>query len=166
MKLSIRTAVPGDLEALRDLYAAARRFMAAHGNPEQWGNSHPPQELLLANINAGALKVCCRPDGSIAGAFSLFDHEDTYDIMKEGRWLNDAPYLVMHSVASYGGCGAGTFMLEYVKGLTDNIRIDTKEENQPMRALLQRQGFVLCGVIELKAGRGERLAYQWTAPAV
>lgn len=163
MELNIRTAVRDDLPALSDLYAAARRFMVAHGNPDQWGSTHPPMELIASNIEAGSLRVCCRQGGSIAGAFSLFEHEDTYDVMQEGHWLNDEPYLVMHSVAAYPGCGAGSFMIRWVQGRTRNIRIDTKKENLLMRSLLQRLGFVYCGVIALKAGRGERLAYQWTA---
>lgn len=33
----IRKAAEGDLPRMMEIYAVARRFMAAHGNPNQWG---------------------------------------------------------------------------------------------------------------------------------
>lgn len=35
--LSIRQAVAADVPGLIDIFACARRFMAANGNPTQWG---------------------------------------------------------------------------------------------------------------------------------
>lgn len=35
--MEIRHAEPADLERMMEIYAQARRFMADHGNPNQWG---------------------------------------------------------------------------------------------------------------------------------
>lgn len=157
----VRKAEFNDLLALAEIFRQARKFMAMHGNPKQWGSTHPPMSLIERNIKEGSGFVCCTADGKVVGFFSLFDTEETYEVIREGHWLNEEPYLVMHSVAALPGLGAGSTMINHVKTLTDNIRIDTKEENIPMRSLLEKLGFVYCGIIDLKAGRGERVAYQW-----
>lgn len=53
----IRKARPEDVPAILSLYAAARAFMAANGNPTQWGNSYPAEELLRKDMAAGELYV-------------------------------------------------------------------------------------------------------------
>ena len=47
----IRKAAEGDLPRMMEIYAVARRFMAAHGNPNQWGPTNwPPEERIRADI--------------------------------------------------------------------------------------------------------------------
>ena len=41
----IRLAVPEDFTSLMSIYAYARSFMQETGNPNQWGNHFPPEEL-------------------------------------------------------------------------------------------------------------------------
>ena len=55
---------------------------------------------------------------------------------------------------------AAAFCLEWCLARCGNIRIDTHRDNQPMQRLLARLGYTFCGLIDLKNGRGERLAYQ------
>ena len=45
----VRPSRPSDLPALRQLFACARRFMAQNGNPTQWVNGYPSEELLRAD---------------------------------------------------------------------------------------------------------------------
>ena len=45
--MEIRHTAPGDLPRLLEIYEYARRFMARHGNPRQWGATHWPPEALL-----------------------------------------------------------------------------------------------------------------------
>ena len=45
-----RGAVRGDLPQILQIYAHAREAMAASGNPTQWGDNFPPQELLEEDI--------------------------------------------------------------------------------------------------------------------
>ena len=46
VKQMFRGAVRGDLPQILQIYAHAREAMAASGNPTQWGDNFPPQELL------------------------------------------------------------------------------------------------------------------------
>ena len=50
-------------------------------------------------------------------------------------------------------------VLRFAFTMTDNIRIDTHRDNQTMRRLLARYGFIECGIIYLANG-DERLAFQ------
>ena len=60
--MEIRKANLQDFAALRRIYAAARQFMRDHGNPNQWGNTSPEEELLLRDIRRGHLYlVTARP---------------------------------------------------------------------------------------------------------
>ena len=57
----IRKAAEGDLPRMMEIYAVARRFMAAHGNPNQWGPTNwPPEERIRADIAEGSSYVCVR----------------------------------------------------------------------------------------------------------
>ena len=52
-----------------EIYARAREFMAANGNPRQWGQSHwPPEALIARDIERGKCYVC-EADGLLQGVF-------------------------------------------------------------------------------------------------
>ena len=160
-KYSLRKSKQSDIPALCELAEAARRFMAEHGNARQWGDGYPRAADFNSDIAKGASFVCEDEQGNIIGTCALFDYEPCYEVIRAGNWLNDKPYVVLHRVAAYAGQGVGTFMLQTMQQRWDNIRIDTMAENLPMRSLLSKRGFKYCGIIEI-AGRGDRVAYQWT----
>ena len=45
--MEIRPSKEQDLPRMLEIYEYARRFMADHGNPNQWGATHWPPEQLL-----------------------------------------------------------------------------------------------------------------------
>ena len=47
-KMQIRKAEKADLENILAIYKKARAFMAANGNPNQWGNNKPAKEQIEA----------------------------------------------------------------------------------------------------------------------
>ena len=49
----IQKAKIEDMEAILRIYARARDFMAASGNPTQWINGYPERELLTGDIRNG-----------------------------------------------------------------------------------------------------------------
>ena len=49
----IRRAVPSDLPDILEIYAIARRFMAQAGNPDQWRDVYPPEDLVQDDIRQG-----------------------------------------------------------------------------------------------------------------
>ena len=57
--MKIRKTAEKDLVRVMEIYAHARRFMAEHGNPDQWGKRNwPPEELIRTDIKEGCSYVC------------------------------------------------------------------------------------------------------------
>ena len=103
--MEIRKATEQDLGRIMELYACARRFMAEHGNPNQWGPTNwPPEALIRQDIARGNSYVCVS-GGRVAGTFFFTfgrDIEPTYRNITGGKWLDDSPYGVVHRIAGDG----------------------------------------------------------------
>ncbi|MCL2461461.1 MAG: GNAT family N-acetyltransferase [Defluviitaleaceae bacterium] len=157
--MTIRKTAAGDLPAVMDIYAGARDFMRDSGNPGQWGEGYPSLEMIERDIADGKSYVCV-DKAEIAAVFYFgAEREPTYAKI-DGAWLNDGYYGVVHRIARAGNAkGAAAFCVEWCLEQCGNVRIDTHRDNAPMRGLLERLGFVYCGVIWLANG-DERLAYQ------
>ena len=158
MKYIIRKAGPEDLDSVLKIYAFARRTMAQSGNPNQWGNTNPPESVLVEDIRKGQLYLMEAPTG-IHGAFALIPGEDpTYHVICDGEWSSNSPYQTIHRLAGDGSGGIFDACLLYCTEVSDYIRIDTHEDNRIMQHLLQKNGFTCCGVIHLANG-DPRFAY-------
>ena len=157
----IRKACPEDLDRILEVYACARAFMVKAGNPNQWGDSHPPKATLEDDIKKGNLYVILRDD-VIRGVYAFIAGEDkTYGYIEDGSWINDAPYCTIHRIASDGReKGILAECVAYCRQICDNIRIDTHHDNKPMQNAIAKENFVKCGVIYVEDG-SPRIAYQW-----
>ncbi len=72
--MEIQKAGPESLEEILNIYARAREFMAANGNPSQWGSTYPSGERVEQDIREGKCHICVE-DGQILGVF-YFAAED------------------------------------------------------------------------------------------
>ena len=61
--MNIRKARKEDIPAMMDIFAYARNFMRNTGNPDQWGDNYPSDELLE----------------SVAGGFPPDDNHGDWD---------------------------------------------------------------------------------------
>jgi len=162
--MQIRLAKEKDLPQIRTIYDAAKSYMDASGNPNQWGAGYPPEEYLREDIFLSRLYVCEEED-ILHGVFLFAVTDDpTYHYI-EGAWLNDEPYGVIHRIAS-DGVKKGIFRMveEFCKEKmaeqnVTNLRIDTHEDNKTMQHLVEKCGFERCGIIYLANG-SPRIAYQ------
>lgn len=157
----IRRERPEDYETLLDLYGRARAFMKETGNPTQWGDFHPTNEMILQDIREGGYVT--EEDGVITGAFLMLPGpDDSYREIFEGAWQNDEPYYVIHRVCSDGKPHRKVVeqAVRFALHFTDNIRIDTHEDNRIMQHTLEKLGFRYCGVIYVYNGTARR-AYQY-----
>ena len=75
MQRNIRTAREEDLPRILEIYAYARDFMEKTGNPNQWGNHHPPKHQLQQDIQDGNLFVVTEEE-KIHGVFFFSIGED------------------------------------------------------------------------------------------
>lgn len=164
--MEIRKAEIKDLEEIMKIYSYARKFMAEHGNKEQWGDGYPQEELVRQDIEKEELFVCMQGE-KIACVFTFFiGEDDTYKKIyesacnKECAWKKDGPYAVVHRVASAEGTkGAPTFSINWCYEQFKNLRMDTHEKNIPMQNFLKKAGFEYCGIIYTRNGTA-RMAYQ------
>ena len=157
----IRVATLEDIDRILEIYTTAREFMVATGNPNQWpDDSYPSRELLCEDVGMGRL-YCVECEGSVEGVFMFSTEKDpTYSVIIDGEWPNNESYGVIHRIASSGNVkgilkSAVNFAIKY----TDNLRIDTHDENSVMQSALKKLGFIRCGIIYLENG-DPRVAFQ------
>ena len=166
--MKVRHSTQSDLPRMMEIYAHARAFMAAHGNPNQWGpTGWPPEALLREDIRQGHSYVCESDAGRVVGTFFFIcgqDIEPTYAEIAGGKWLNDGPYGVVHRIAGDGTeRGVGAFCLSWAYGQCAHLRIDTHGDNAVMQRLLEKLGFVHCGTIHVEEDDYPRLAFEKSA---
>ena len=156
----IRKAIESDLLEIKSIVDKARELMKSSGNVNQWVDGYPSNEVLLSDIRNGNAYLLLRENKAVA-YFTMVDGPDpTYNLITKGSWLNDNSYGVLHRIASNGEVkGVFKEILLYASEHYSNIRIDTHHDNKIMQRLLEKNGFVYCGIIFLADGR-PRLAYQ------
>lgn len=143
---------------------AARAYMRAHGNNQQWIGGYPSEELLRQDIVAGRSYVITADNtGGVVGTFCFFvGEEPTYKDINGPGWLDDAPYGVIHRLASSGERhGVLDVALTFAFAHCQNLRVDTHRDNHTMLCALEKRGFVRCGIIRLADG-SLRIAFQKT----
>lgn len=159
MNYHIRPATLADWSRILEIYEDARQFMRSSGNPNQWGNSHPAEHILLDDIAGNQLYVCVEAD-AILGVFAYIPGIDpTYLEIFDGGWLNGEPYGVIHRMAvASRHSGVASFCFQWALEQCPNLRIDTHHDNIPMQSLLKKNGFAYCGIIYLLNGN-PRMAF-------
>jgi hypothetical protein len=160
----VRKAVADDLPKILEIYTYAREYMAAHGNPNQWGGTNwPPEDLIRDDIKRGKSYVC-ENDGKVVGVF-YFDQgkdiEPTYLNIEDGEWMSDEPYGVIHRIASDGTTrGVGAFCFNWALQQCGHLRVDTHPDNIPMQKLVAKLGFEQRGIIHVVEDNYPRYAYE------
>lgn len=160
----IRRASFTDLSRIQEIYKNARKFMAEHGNPRQWGlTGWPSEEVLKKDIGEGNCYICLA-FSDIVGTFTYEfgkDIEPTYCDIQNGHWLTDLPYGVIHRMASDGvHKGIGSFCINWAFRQSRHLRIDTHPDNIVMQNLLAKLGFTKCGIIHVVQDNDPRYAYE------
>ena len=83
--MNIRAANEHDLPRLMDIFAQAKAFMRAHGNPHQWEDGYPSEDLMREEIRRGHCFVVETPaDGPVATFCFSVGEDPTYSRI-EGR---------------------------------------------------------------------------------
>lgn len=163
--MKIRHSTEQDFSRMMEIYRFARKFMADHGNPNQWGPTNwPPADLIHKDIREGNSYVCLNDKDHVIGTF-FFIHgkeiEPTYRTITEGSWIDDSSYGVVHRIAGDGSeKGIGTFCLNWAFEQCGHLRIDTHGDNTVMQNLLKDLGFQHCGTIYVEEDNDPRLAFE------
>ncbi len=162
--LTIRKTEERDIDRVMEIYAVARERMHAGGNVHQWVN-RPYRSTVEEDVRRGTGYVMTDEDGVIRAAFAfILGADPTYALIEDGAWQNDEPYGTIHRIAGDGTVGGVLERaVEFCAKKTGNIRIDTHEDNAPMRHLMDKLGFIRCGIIYVEddmSDHSPRIAYQ------
>lgn len=182
-KYTIRRASVQDKERICEIYAFARKFMAENGNPNQWKNNNPSEQVIDNDIINGNLYVIEETfkeqqknqqikdeqmnksaddiNSRIHGVFYFRTGEDdTYNVIENGSWLSDDTYGTIHRVAGDGQIhGVLTMAVQFCEQRIKHLRIDTHNDNKIMQHVIEKNGFTRCGIIYVEDG-SERIAYE------
>ncbi|MDO5635698.1 MAG: GNAT family N-acetyltransferase [Myroides sp.] len=153
--MKIRKATTQDLDCIMQVIDAARNLMRTNGNHTQWINGYPSAEVIITDINKNTGYVCVS-DTEIVGYFMFLkgnNPEPTYNVIDNGKWLNNELYGVIHRLASNGKTkGIARACFDYCFTQINNIRVDTNNNNLPMQNFFKKYGFTYCGVIYVADG--------------
>lgn len=155
-----------DMPKVLNLYQQASEDLAK-ANIDQWQNNYPNQQSLQEDIDQGYSYVFYE-NGEIVGTCALiWDGDDDYQVIHEGHWLNDLPYLTIHRIVverSLKGTNTSNNLMQAIIELAlshhvHSIRVDTHQDNLTMQGFLKKHGFVACGVVYIRQ-KDRRLAFQ------
>ena len=155
-----------DLPQMQKNYAHARELMARTGNPTQWGNTFPRDEVVREDIAQRRAMLLVDGKGSrerILAQFALCQGEDPTYRQIDGAWLDDAAYVTIHRIASSGlAKHAARDCIAWALKHYGNVRADTHPNNKAMQHVLETSGFARCGLIQLidRPTDTTRIAYQ------
>ena len=165
--MKVRPASKADIGDILGCVRRIKREYFEANNIDQWGEGYPSREIFAADVEKKALYVLHMGEVLIGFGSFIVGADPTYAEI-EGAWLTEGDnYLVVHRLGinpDWHGMGMGTALMGLadkiceVKKIT-SIRVDTHEDNISMQKLLEKCGFIKCGVIRLENG-DPRLAYE------
>ena len=158
-KIDCRRAEEADLPAILAIADEAKAFLAAQGL-DQWQHGYPAEEDFRRDIERGDGWLFTA-DGNPVGYLCISRRSEAAYTAIEGEWLSCAgPYLTIHRIMvsdAYRGKGIASEMISLADDFAHayccaGVRIDTAPGNEPMRAMLRKNGFETCGTIRLVGG--------------
>mgnify|MGYP003304582947 CR=1 FL=1 len=161
----IKQADMNNIEEILTIYKEAREYMALNGNKDQWADNYPPRKLIEEDITLGKCYIAY--DKEICGVFYFaIENDPMYEVIKDGEWLNDNSYAVVHRIAvskNTHNKGIASQCIDYAVEICKqnnifDLRMDTHKDNLPMQHFLEKKSFEKCGIVYAD-DRTERLAY-------
>ena len=159
-----------DIDRVMVILGEARQSIGKLGI-DQWQYGYPSRDIIKDDVERGFSYVVREEEGGeICATFCLKeDEEPTYINIYEGAWISTEDSFALHRIAicnSKRGKGIAGSIIEFIvekcrqSGIR-SLKVDTHEGNLPMRKMLEKNGFVYCGIIYLGTGE-KRVAYEKT----
>lgn len=164
----IRQATLNDLDVIWQLRLETTQLLKERGI-DQWQFQNPTKQTFENDIRLGEFYVYVDQDHIIGMMALKGGIERTYNIIYDGSWGYDHPYLTIHRLAvkrAYLGQHIAEKLLTFADNLAKSkeinyIRIDTYFTNKFAIKLFEQHGYIKRGWIILEPGEGDlrRLAY-------
>ncbi len=131
----------------------AKAHLKAQGI-DQWQNGYPDEMCIHQDIQNQKGYFFMEDEEVIGYLVIDYDGETSYEDLK-GEWHTEKPYVVVHRMAFTSdlrgkGFSTAAFDLVAEKARQDGIhsfRVDTDNDNQKMKHVLEKNGFTYCGTI-------------------
>ena len=151
---NFRKATNDDLDIVLNIIHDGKERLSQAG-VDQWQQDGPDVERLKNDIELNQLYVLEK--SSIIGVCAIIQGLDPNYLTIEGAWLSEGPDAAIHRFAiakEWYGTGVSHELMRYAieTSIYPSVRIDTHHENVAMRKLIERNGFVYCGIITLSNG--------------
>ena len=166
----ITKTIKKDIDRVMVILGEARRSIGKLGI-DQWQYGYPSRDIIKDDVDRGFSYVVRENEGGeILATFCLKeDEEPTYIKIYEGAWLSTDKSFALHRIAicdAQRGKGIAGSIIEFIiekcrENEIASLKVDTHEGNLPMRKMLEKNGFVYCGIIYLGTGE-KRVAYEKT----
>ena len=154
--MEYRNARLSDIPSIMEIIGQAQAYMERLGI-DQWNNGYPNTSIFEQDIAKDSCYLFYESEApeKILGLITVqFEGEPAYEKI-HGQWLSDQPYGVIHRTAltaNRRGTGLSNELIQLAQHLTalkslHSLRVDTHEDNLPMRKLLERNGFTSCGIV-------------------
>ena len=146
--LSVRQAVPEDVQTLLSIAADARAMLKKYGI-DQWQEDYPNARAFLYDIQRGECWLAFHGEEP-AGMFTLTtENSPGYDAITDGKWISDLSFCVLHRLAvsaKYRGTDVAAFLFRSMEEIARSlgvrsIRTDTHKKNRSMKRLLNESGY-------------------------
>lgn len=168
--ITIQKTDEKDLDRIEELFTQAKQFLKQH-HINQWQTEiptgYPSRNEVKQDIQKDGAYSLMHGDKVIGYSFIQNIDDPTYHKIDNGKWLNEEPYVVIHRTCidtSYKGKGLSSIFVIKAKEICadknlHSIRVDTHPDNIYMQKMLEKNGFIKCGIIHVYDGT-ERYAYQ------
>lgn len=160
----LRKITRADFPEVLTLLTEGKKHLKEKNIP-QWQDGYPNEETILNDFNQKQGYVWMKAGKILGYGVLLLEEEKSYEEIT-GKWLTEKKaYGTIHRFTVKQGSRASDEFLQALEALgkslgKESIRIDTHEKNTPMKKLLQRNNYFLCGKIRLWDTKEERIALE------
>lgn len=164
--MDFRKAVESDVNSIMNIIKQAQVYLKEQG-VNQWQDNYPSVEIIRNDIVNKNGFVLLKDDDIVGTVAVSFDGEKTYESIYDGEWISNHEYAVIHRIAietNYKGLGLSSIIIKDIEKIclkkgVHSIKVDTHEDNLSMQKLLQKNGFLYCGIIYLE-DKSKRVAFE------
>ncbi len=145
-----------ELAVCMEIIGDGRRFQNEQGFV-QWTDDYPDEETIRNDIKNKTGYLLKTGEGAAGYLCIDFAGEPDYADIR-GEWRTAEPYAVVHRLAfrrEFRGMGLSNAAFAQTERLCAengirSIRVDTDMQNRRMRHILEKNGFVCCGMISFR----------------
>lgn len=162
--MHFRKATSKDIYQILTIIDQAKVYFKEQGI-DQWQDGYPNFETISNDIQQEESYVLEIENKIIATAMITTKKDPNYTHIQDGNWLHNWSYSVIHRIAinpEYKGKNIASLLIKSTSILfpeVQSIRVDTHEDNHSMQRLLEKNGFVYCGIVYVLAN-AKRKAYE------